>query len=86
MKDEVWTWGSIQQQAVDDLKQALSQASILIPLLIPNPDLPFEVTTDAFDFAVGGVLAQDQGEGQQFVAYASHKLNSAQQNYATHEK
>ena len=52
----------------------------------PQPDLPFEVTTDALDFAVGAVLSQDQGQGLQPVVFTSHKMNPAKRNYTTHEK
>jgi hypothetical protein len=52
----------------------------------PNPDHPFAITTDASNFAVGGVLTQDQGHGPQPVAYTSRKLSNAEQNYAAHEK
>ena len=55
-------------------------------LCIPDPNLAFVVTTDASDFAVGAVLAQDQGQGPQPVAFISRKMNSHERNYAAHEK
>ena len=42
---------------------------------------PFEVQTDALDFALGGVLLQ---EGHH-VAYESHKLSKAERRYMVHE-
>ena len=55
-------------------------------LCIPDPDLPFTVTTDASDFAVGAVLMQDQGQGPQPIAFTSRKMNIHEKNYAAHEK
>ncbi|CAG8638636.1 1222_t:CDS:1, partial [Paraglomus occultum] len=47
---------------------------------------PFTLATDASDFAIGAVLTQDNGKGEQPVAYESRKLSAAEQNYPTHEK
>jgi hypothetical protein len=55
-------------------------------LCIPDPALPFTVTTDASDFAIGAVLSQDHGHGPQPVAFTSHKMNEHECNYATHKK
>ena len=55
-------------------------------LCIPDPALPFTVTTDASDFAVSAVLSQDQGNGPQPVAFTSRKMNNHEKRYATHEK
>ena len=55
-------------------------------LNFPDPEKPFVVGTDASDYAVGAVLQQDHGRGLQPVAYLSHKLSSAERNYAAQEK
>ena len=55
-------------------------------LAIPNPELPYEVYTDASGFGVGAILLQDQGKGLQPCAYLSHKLTEAEKKYATHEQ
>jgi len=55
-------------------------------LVLPDPKLPFTITTDASDFAIGAVLSQNHGKGDQPVAYESRKLNHAEQNYPIHEK
>ena len=82
-KDQAYQWTSLQQQAFDNLKQQLISAPVLS---IPDPTKPFTVTTDASDFAIGAVLSQDHGQGEQPVAYESRKLSSAEQNYPVHEK
>ena len=57
------------------------------PVLIhPDHTLPFVVTTDASGYAVGAVLSQDQGNGQQPVAFYSHKMAKAERNYPVHEQ
>lgn len=48
----------------------------------PRMEKPFEVETDASDFAIGGVLLQDGHP----VAYESRKLKGAERRYSTHEK
>jgi hypothetical protein len=55
-------------------------------LLFPDSKLPFVVSTDASDYAIGAVLQQDHGSGLQPIAYLSRKLNSAGRNYPVHEK
>src|SRR3954464_7073901 len=47
---------------------------------------PFFFPIDASNYAIGGVLTQDQGQGHQPIAYTSRKLSDAEQNYAAHEK
>ena len=48
----------------------------------PNPNKPFELYTDAYDYQMGAVILQ---EGKP-VAYWSRKLNPAQKNYSVIEK
>ena len=55
-------------------------------LQLVDPDRKFWVTTDASDFAIGGVLSQVWDDGEHPVAYESRKLNAAEGNYAMHEK
>ena len=67
----------------ETLKEKLITAPVL---LLPDPTKPFTVTTDASDFAIGAVLTQDHGRGEQPVAYESRKLFPAKLNYPVHEK
>jgi len=82
-KNKAFEWSSITQKAFDTLKEKLTTAPVL---LIPDPTKPFTLTTDASDIAIGAVLTQDCGKGEQPVAYESRKLSAAEQNYPTHEK
>ena len=82
-KTTPYSWQEAQQESFEKIKQAL----ILAPVLtIPDQDLPFTVTTDDFDIALGTVLSQDQGQGDQPAAFESRKYSPAEKNYSTHEK
>ena len=81
--DRSWKWGSVESDAFQALKDATCSAPVLV---IPNLDLPFTISTDASGFAIGAVLSQDHGKGQQPVAFLSHKLNAAERNYPVHEQ
>lgn len=81
-KDQDFQWAESQEQAFQDLKQALVAAPVL---RVADPKLDFILHTDASGFAVGAVLSQEDGRGLRPVAFASRKLNSAEQNYAVHE-
>ena len=43
----------------------------------------FILDVDASGSAVGGILSQYQGNQERVIAYGSHTLNAAQQNYCT---
>ena len=81
--DRSWKWGSVESDAFKALKDATCTAPVLV---IPNLDLPFTISTDASGFAIGAVLSQDHGKGQQPVAFLSHKMNAAERNYPVHEQ
>src|SRR5271163_2641241 len=82
-KDKTFQWTTPEQTAFDALKEKLTSAPVL---LLPDPNKSFTITTDTSDFAIGTVLTQDKGKGEQPVAYESRKLFPAEQNYAVHEK
>jgi RNase H-like domain found in reverse transcriptase len=44
------------------------------------------VTSDASEGGISAVLEQEYNDGLHPVAYASRKLNSAEQNYPTHDR
>ena len=55
-------------------------------LLLPDFELPFVITTDASEAAVGAILEQNQGRGLQPIAFASRKLNSTEMRYSAYER
>src|SRR3954467_5213615 len=78
-KDQEFRWTKDCDVAMKFLQEKLCQAPILVPA---DPTKPFEVTTDASDFAIGAVLSQ---EGKP-VAFESRQMSPAEKNYAIHEK
>src|SRR5690606_20673267 len=47
--DQPWQWGIQQQQAFDRIKEAMASGPVLV---LPDPEKPFVVHTDASGFAV----------------------------------
>ena len=74
-----WFWCDKCACAFDALKEALCTAPCLA---LPDFDKPFELHTDASNYAMGGVLMQ---EGRP-VAFESKKLMDRETRYPTHEK
>lgn len=66
-------------EAFKILKSKLINSPILV---YPDFDLPFEITTDASNIAIGGVLSQNDKP----IAYVSRTLNDHELNYSTIEK
>ena len=84
-KDTPFVWGEQQQAAFAKLKAALTEAPLL---MLPRPNAPYEMHTDASDFAIGAVLYQKDATSGELrpIAYESHKLSEVQRRYATHER
>ncbi|GJP46957.1 hypothetical protein CLOM_g6194 [Closterium sp. NIES-68] len=82
-KNTPYKWEPKHQEAVEQLKQALTSAPVLI---LPDPERDYVIEADASDQAVGAVLIQDQGNGLQPIAYLSNKLHGAELNYPIHDK
>ena len=69
--------------AFHTIKGALVSAPIVQP---PDWELPFEIMTDASDFAVGAVLGQRKDKKLHVIYYASRTLDETQCRYTTTEK
>ncbi|GJP66599.1 hypothetical protein CLOP_g23514 [Closterium sp. NIES-67] len=82
-KNTPYKWEPKHQEAVQQLKQALTSAPVLI---LPDPERNYVIKADASDQAVRAVLMQDQGNGLQPIPYLSKKLHGAEQNYPIHDK
>ena len=72
-------WGGKQQHAFDTLKEKISSAPVLA---LPNLRQPFEIQTDASNYAMGAVLLQ-YGKP---ICFHSETFNGAVINYPTYDK
>ncbi|GBG62636.1 hypothetical protein CBR_g31271 [Chara braunii] len=82
-KDTSFLWTSECQEAFTRLKEALIRAPVL---KLPDPTLPFVLTTDASQYGVGVVLQQDDGNGLQPIEYMSKKIKTKKLQDYTYEK
>lgn len=82
-KHKKFVWTEEANLAFLKLKSALVSAPVLSN---PNYELPFIITCDASDSAIGGTLTQIFEDGEHVIAYASQKLTTAQRKYFTCEK
>lgn len=78
-KEKKWEWSEKCRNAFEALKEAVTKEPVLA---LPNHAYPYEVHTDASDFAIGGVLMQ----GGHPIAYESRKLNETERRYTVQEK
>jgi hypothetical protein len=72
-------WFESQQKAFGELKHRLCSASVLT---LPDLQQPFEIETDASDYAIGSVLTQHG----HLVAYHSETLSDTVRKYPTYDK
>lgn len=79
-KKRTYCWSTAADQAFKTLKEKLLDKSAI--LRHPQPNLPFQLHTDASDFAIGAILSQDGHP----IDYFSKKLLPAEANYAIHDK
>ena len=82
-KDQEFVWRDEYQKAFDRIKELIARDPVL---KLPDPSLPYEVETDALDFAIGGVLRQRHDGKLHPVAFFSKKLSGAPLNYPVHDK
>lgn len=81
---EEWHWGNDQEEAFSKLKERLTSAPILA---IPNDNGKFKIEVNASDYAIGGILSQEQDDRKwQPLVYISHLLNSTERNYKIYNK
>jgi hypothetical protein len=72
-KDEKFVWTDLQQQAFDNLKDALTSDSVLAH---PRFDQPFILSTDASDLAISAILSQLHNGRERPISFASRMLNA----------
>lgn len=71
------------KNAFNELKLILTSDQVLA---YPDFELPFILTTDASNYALGAVLAQIQNSLEKPIAFASRTLSKTEENYSTTEK
>ena len=83
-KDVEFQWKDEEETAFNALKKRITDEPVL---RMADPTKPFEVETDASDYALGGQLSQADENGKMHpVAFFSKKLNGPQLNYQIHDK
>lgn len=81
-----WEWTAQCEQSFRTLQQQLQSDSALA---FTRTDRPYQLFTDACDYAVGGILVQKGDDGIDRVVqymYVSHQLPEQQRKWATIEK
>jgi len=76
---ETYEWDEACNEAFETLKGILVKVLVL---KLFDFDKNFEIHSNAFDFAIGGVLLQDG----KLIAFENKKLNKTEQRWPTHEK
>lgn len=84
-KDQKFGWSENQEKAFQNLKDTISSDSVLAyPSMLPEHE--FRLHTDASDIGISAVLAQDLGEGERPISFASRQLNAAEKKLSVTEK
>ncbi|GBG79331.1 hypothetical protein CBR_g29481 [Chara braunii] len=81
--DTPWDWTDECEAAFKRLKHALTHHEVL---MVPDPQRPFVVTTDASQYGIGAVLAQQEGKKLRPVEYMSKKMSSKKLAKSTYER
>lgn len=82
-KNATFHWNTEAQEAFNLLRELLCEEPIL---QFPDFKREFILTTDASNYAIGGVLSQGILGQDLPISYASRIMNSAEKNYSTIEK
>ena len=83
-KDKKWDWTEKQEKAFKELKKRFTKEPVLAA---PDIDKKMRMEVDASDYATGGVLSMECGDGLwRPVAFLSKSLNETERNYEIHDK
>ena len=83
-KDKKWEWTGKQEEAFKELKKRFTEEPVLVA---PDIDKKMRIEVDALDYATGGVLSMECGDGLwRPVAFLSKSLNETERNYEIHDK
>ncbi|GBG59148.1 hypothetical protein CBR_g32165 [Chara braunii] len=81
--DTPWDWSDECEGAFKRLKHALMNHEVL---MVPDPQKQFIVTTDASQYVIGAVLAQQDGKKLRPIEYMSKKTPSKKLAKSTYER
>ncbi|GBG76575.1 hypothetical protein CBR_g22455 [Chara braunii] len=81
--DTPWDWTDECEAAFKRLKHALTHHEVL---MVPDPQRSFVVTTDASQYGIGTVLAQQEGKKLRPIEYRSKKMPSKKLAKSTYER
>ncbi|GBG71513.1 hypothetical protein CBR_g8930 [Chara braunii] len=82
-KEAIWQWDKDCTSALKKLKRALIEYLVL---KVPDPSLPFVVTTNASQYGIGAVLQQDDDNGYRPVEFMSGRMPSEKVATSTYER
>ena len=83
-KDVAWNWGHLEQQAFEDLKQALTSDKVLAYF---DPKRKTAIVTDAGPKGISAILLQNVNNmDKKVIAYSSRALTDAETRYSQLEK
>ncbi|KAF7762018.1 hypothetical protein Agabi119p4_10010 [Agaricus bisporus var. burnettii] len=82
-KGEKWYWNDEQQQAFEQIKQAIASEPVLA---LPKDKGQFRIEVDASNYGTGAVLSQEQENKWHPVAFMSKTLSEAERNYEIYDK
>jgi len=79
-----FSWGKDHSSNFEKIKSAFLDAKVLVH---PDESKPFFVETDASDFAIGGILSQEDSDGiLRPVCFYSRQLTGAERNYEVYDR
>jgi len=83
-KDKKWEWTEREEKAFKELKEKFTKEPVLAA---PDIDKKMRMEVDASDYAMGGVLLMECGDGPwRLVVFLSKSLNETERNYEIHDK
>ena len=77
-KDKKYEWTVKCEESFQEIKNRLTTAPVLV---LPNPNEPLTIYSDASKIGLGAVLMQNG----KVIAYASRQLKIHEKNYPTHD-
>lgn len=80
---DVITWSDEMEKAFLQTKRAIGQATLLAH---PHPTSELAVYTDSSDYAIGGVVQQNDGSIKEPLGFFSRKLSPAERRYSTYDR